>query len=93
MKQLLHNNKAEGGGAMIGTVIALLVSIIIGLLVWYKIDQGITAGPRTAAVGTLYNTTNTSANTIFTLFPIIAIVVIAGIILSIVTNFGRGAGQ
>ena len=88
MKQLLKDNKAAGA-EMVGVVIAGLVAIIVGVLVWYKIDGAITTGARPAAVGLLYNNTNTSANTVWTLFPIVAIVVIAGVILSVVMGFGR----
>ena len=98
MKKLLADTRADIGGAagMIGVVIATLVAIIIGVLIWYKLNSGI----WTAAIGTAFatsqnsmrsafNSTNASANTIWTLFPIVCIVLIAGIILAIVTNFGR----
>jgi hypothetical protein len=83
----------EGNAQMIGMVIALMVSIIVGVMIWYKIAGPIMGGTgSTVAIRTLYNTTNTTASTVFTLFPIVGIVVIAGIILAIVTNFGRGQG-
>ena len=85
---------------MIGVVVALLVSIIIGVMVWYKIagsvlyagwagTTGYNAANRAAALATA-NATNTTASTVFTLLPVVAIVVVAGIILAIVTNFGKG---
>ena len=83
---------------MIGVVVALLVSIAVGVLIWYKLNaaliggSGYGSGAGYVTIRALYNTTNTTANTIWTLFPIIGIVVIAGIILAIVTNFGRGSG-
>ena len=82
---------------MIGVVVALLVSIAVGVLIWYKINPAlftaqIVAGANRAAINTTWSTVNTTANTIWTLFPIVGIVVIAGIILAIVTNFGRGSG-
>lgn len=79
--------------ALIGGVIALLVSIIVGVLVWYKLDASITNGARPAAVGLLYNNTNTTANTIWTLAPIVAIVLVASVILGIVASFGSGGQQ
>lgn len=91
--KLLRNK--EGSAAMIGVVIAGLVSIIVGVMIWYKINTAIFAagpgsmtGPR-VALNTTYASVNTSANTIWTLFPIVAIVVIAGVILAIVMGFGR----
>jgi hypothetical protein len=82
---------------MIGVVVALMVTIIIGVLVWYKINTAMYAaivvtGTSQTAINATWSTVNTTANTIWTLFPIVAIVIIAGIILIIVTNFGRGSG-
>jgi len=81
---------------MIGVVIAGLVAIIIGVLVWYKINAAINVAALGShgdtghvAIGTLFNSTNTSANTIWTLFPIVSIVIVAGVILAIVMGFGR----
>ena len=91
MKNLLKNNKAESPASMVGVVIAGLVSIVIGVLIWYKMNTAIyTAnGSVKGAQGVVWNTSNASANTIWTLFPIVAIVVIAGIILAVVMGFGR----
>ena len=75
---------------MVGAVIAVLVSIIVGILVYYKIAGSINGLP--AAGVTAAANVNTTANTVFTLAPIVGIVMIAGIILAIVTNFGRGQG-
>lgn len=94
MKKLMGN--VSGSAAAIGVVIAGLVAIIVGVMVWYKLNTAIYAGFRfgtgtgdhTAANAT-YAAINTSANTIWTLFPIVAIVVIAGVILAIVMGFGR----
>ena len=97
--KILHRD-TSANGAIIGSVVALLVAIIVGVLVWYKINQNIYDSiglPSGALASTAQNATkaayasvNTSANTILTLFPIIAIVLVAGVILAIVTNFGRG---
>lgn len=79
---------------MIGVVVALLVSIIVGVLIWYKMNTAVytafQASTNTAAMNSTYAGVNTSANTIWTLFPIVGIVVIAGVILTIVMMFGRG---
>jgi len=91
MKNLLKNNKAESPASMVGVVIAGLVAIVIGILIWYKMNTAIyTAnGSVKGAQGAVWNTSNASANTIWTLFPIVAIVVIAGVILAVVMGFGR----
>jgi hypothetical protein len=84
----LNDDHAYAG--MVGSVIAVLVSIIVGILIYYKIAGSI--GGLPAAGVTAAANVNTTANTVFTLAPIVGIVMIAGIILAIVTNFGRGSG-
>ena len=84
----MNDDHAYAG--MVGAVIAVLVSIIIGILIYYKIAGSINGLPS-AGVAAALNVNNT-ANTVFTLAPIVGIVMIAGIILAIVTNFGRGSG-
>jgi len=109
MRSLKNNTEADLSGAamMMGIVISTLIAIVIGVLIWYKINAAMfTASmmdPRTiastAAYNTsyaarlaLYNSTNASANTIWALFPIICIVLIAGVVLAIVMGFGRAQG-
>jgi uncharacterized protein (UPF0333 family) len=105
MKRLLSEN--FGSAQMIGTVIAGLVAIIVGVMIWYRINTAMfesaglpvrafgagvssTASNATRAAQTaVWNSTNASANTVWTLFPIVAIVVVAGVILAIVMGFGR----
>lgn len=86
------NENAYAG--MVGAVVAVLVSIIVGILVYYKIAGSVSLPSGTAGVGavTAAANVNTTASTVFTLAPIVGIVMIAGIILAIVTNFGRGSG-
>jgi len=83
----------------LGAVVALLVAILVGILVYYKVAassyQAIgltdnTAGGKQARAA--INNTNTTGGTVFTLAPIVGIVLIAGIILAIVTRFGQGPG-
>ena len=96
MKNLLKNNHAEGAATMVGVVIAGLVSIIVGVLIWYKINNAVFTAAQPSAKGTTawsnivgaFNSTNASANTIWTLFPLVAIVVVAGIILAVVMGYG-----
>jgi len=93
MKKLLGNT--SGSAQMIGVVIAGLVAIIVGVMIWYKINNslyyswlGVGTGAH-AAINSTWAGVNTTANSIWTMFPIVAIVVIAGVILSIVMGFGR----
>lgn len=97
MRKILSST--DGDATMIGVVIAGLVAIIIGLMLWYKINSALfysylgTGTGAHAALNTsvlpVYTTVNASANTIWTLFPIVAIVVVAGVILAVVMGFGR----
>jgi uncharacterized protein (UPF0333 family) len=105
MKRLLSEN--FGSAQMIGTVIAGLVAIIVGVMIWYRINTAMfeSAGLPVRAFGfgvssaasnatraaqtAVWNSTNASANTVWTLFPIVAIVVVSGVILAIVMGFGR----
>ena len=90
MRNLLKNKHGNVGA--LGVVIAGLVAIVIGVLIWFKVDAAmVSAGYSSLPSGgkAAWNSTNTTANTVWTLMPIIAIVVIAGIILAIVMNFGR----
>jgi uncharacterized membrane protein len=96
MRKFLENTHADLGGAatMMGVVIATLIAIVIGVLIWYKINTSMytaAGSPHTAAAGSaVWNATNSSANTIWSLFPIVCIVLIAGVVLAIVMGFGRG---
>lgn len=104
MKKLRMNHDADA--TMVGGVVAGLVAIIIGVLIWYKLDTamysaaGVLArsASNTAAMNAtrtmqtaIWNSTNASANTVWTLFPIVAIVVVAGVILAVVMGFGRNS--
>jgi len=78
-------NEAYAGA--VGAVVAVLVTIIVGVLVYYKIVGSI-SGIGTAGF-TALGQVNTSATTVFTLAPIIGIVMIAGIVLAVVMGFGK----
>jgi len=91
MKLLNHLRKTEDAiaGAM-GGLVALLVAIIIGVLVFYKIN-GSFGNPGIPSGGfASWAVVNSTASTSFGLMPIVAIVVVAGLILSVVSGFGRG---
>ena len=87
MRKLLSNE--NGVVQYLVGAIAGLIAIIIGVLIWYKTNLAIGAGTApTAAYGATYASVNTTANSIWTLFPIVAIVVIAAIILMVIMAFG-----
>ena len=80
----------HGFAGAVGAVLSVLVIVLVGLLVYYKVAGSINGLP--AAGVTAAANINTTANTVFSLAPIIAIVMIAGIILAVVMGFGRGKG-
>ena len=88
--KLFRKMDDHGYAQMVGAVVAVLVSIAVGILVYYKIVGSI--APGTTAGATALTSVNSTANTVFTLAPIVGIVMIAGIVLAIVMNFGRGSG-
>jgi len=85
MKKLLENKKGYAG--MIGGLIALLITIIVGILVYWQISGSITL--TTDAANTSRDNVNTTATTVFQLLPIIAIVVVGSIMIGLVVGFGR----
>ena len=86
LRSLLKEKADNAYAALIGGVVAVLVTILVGVLIYYKIaaNMGITGTVAKAAAANV----NTTASTVFTLAPIIGIVMIASIILMIVTRFG-----
>ena len=82
-----------------GIVIATLIAIVVGVMIWYRANTALfTASGSHAGHGTTWVALNASwlalnntANTVWTLFPIVCIVLIAGVVLAIVMGFGRQA--
>ena len=75
---------------MVGGLVALLITIIVGILVYWQISGGITLTSDTA--NTSRDGVNTMATTVFGLLPIIAIVVIGSILIGLVIGFGGTSG-
>jgi ABC-type phosphate transport system permease subunit len=91
MRSLLKNN--SGFAKAIGGLVALLVAIIIAVLVFYSVNGSISfTGGGTVASRSTWNTTNSTATTVWSLLPIVAIVMIASIILAVVSGFGSTKG-
>ena len=83
----LSENKA-GYVKVVGGLVALLIMIIIGILVFWEVNDSITLG--SAAANTSRNTTTAMASTVFGLLPLVALVVVAAIILGVILAFGTG---
>lgn len=95
LKSLRKDNMAMAKA--IGAMIALLVAIIIGVLVFYEVNDNVqwdntNTSNEHAKYRDARNSSNDTASTVFTLLPIIAIVLIASIILGVVTGFGARPG-
>lgn len=98
--KLLKDNHADGalaGG--IALVVGTIIAIAIGILIYFKLSSslfyswmGVGTGAHDSlntSVLPVYSAINSSANSVWTLMPIICIVLIAGLILAIVMGFGR----
>jgi len=83
-----YNDKAFADA--VGTVVALLLTIIIGVLVFWQVSDSIEMESEEA--NRSKNETTDMASTVFSLLPIVALVVVASIILAVVMGFGAGAG-
>ena len=81
-------NKA-GYTQVVGGLVALLLTIIVGVLVFYQVSDSIDLSSDSANASK--NDTTDMAETVFTLLPIVALVVVAAIILGVILGFG-GSG-
>ena len=84
-RELKDDNK--GYAKAVGGLVALLITIIVGILVYWQISGGITLTSDTA--NTSRDNVNTTATTVFQLLPIIAIVVVGMILIGLVVKFGK----
>jgi len=73
---------------IVGGLVALLLTIIIGVLVFWEVSDSITLD--SADGNTSKEETESMATTVFSLLPIVALVVVAAIILGVVMSFGAG---
>lgn len=84
-KAVLSEDK-KGYSAVVGGLVALMLTIIIGILVYWTIVGSIDLPNDTA--NTTRDTVNSTATTVFTLMAIIGIVVIGGIMIAVITGMG-----
>lgn len=93
--KLLKDNKAMSGipGLVVG-VVAFLIAVVIGLMIWYKIDASLAASTTFSSLPSgaraAWNSTNTTANSTWTLAPIVGLVLIAGVIIATIIMFAGG---
>lgn len=91
MFRKLKENTAGFAGA-VGVVVASLITITIGVLIYFKVLGSLGGGGSAAQVTALTNL-NSTASTVFTLAPIVVIILIASVILGVVMSFGQTPGQ
>lgn len=75
---------------VVGGLVALMLTIIIGVLVFWEVSDSIDLESDDANASK--NETLDMATTVFSLLPLIALVVVASIILAVVMGFGGGRG-
>jgi hypothetical protein len=90
--QNAKNLKEDTSGytKIVGGLVALLLTIIIGVLVFWEVNDSITLSSDDA--NDSRNETTDTASTVFGLLPLVALVVVASIILAVVMGFGGGKG-
>ena len=86
MRKLLKNQEAYT--KVVGGLIALLVTIGVGALVFWEITDNFEGS--SAEANESMESTEDMASTVFDLLPIIALVVVAAIIIGIVVKMGGG---
>ena len=75
---------------VVGGLVALLLMIIVGIMVYWETSDSITLSSTDA--NTSRDGVNSMATTVFDLLPIIALAVVASIIIGVIIGFG-GSGK
>jgi len=86
MRKLIKNKAAYT--KIVGGLVALLLMIIVGVLVFWETSDAIDL-PNDDA-NTSKDTVTDMASTVFGLLPIVALVIVAGIIIAVIMGFGGG---
>ena len=87
IKSLKHDN--SGYVKVVGGLVALLLMIIVGIMVYWETSDSIDLSSDTA--NTSRDGVNSMATTVFDLLPIIALAVVASIIIGVIIGFGAGS--
>ena len=86
MRKMFRNKAAYT--KIVGGLVALLLMIIVGVLVFWETSDAIDLSNDDA--NDSKNTTTDMATTVFNLLPIVALVIVAGIIIAVIMGFGGG---
>ena len=89
IKNLKNNN--AGYVKIVGGLVALLLMIIVGILVFWETSDAIDLSSDDA--NDSKNKTTDMASTVFSLLPIIALAVVASIIIGVIIGFGGKGGM
>lgn len=81
-------NNDDGYIRVVGGLVALLLVIIIGVMIFWEVADSITL--TNSQANESKNATTAMATTVFGLLPLIALVVVAAIILGVILAFGSG---
>ena len=88
MKRKIFDRDDRAYAAIIGGLVAIFVVILLGSYLYFQITESMATGSTEGAAA--MTTVNSTAQTVFTLAPIIGIIAVASIMISIVTRFGTG---
>jgi len=86
-KKLQNNN--HGYVKIVGGLVALLLMIIVGIMVYWETSDSIELS--SASANTSRDGVDDMATTVFDLLPIIALAVVASIIIGVIIGFGAGS--
>ena len=89
LRQVSKNKSAYT--QVIGGLVALLLMIIVGIMVYWETSDSIELSSD--AANTSRDGVNEMATTVFDLLPIIGLAVVASIIIGVIIGFGGGASK
>lgn len=91
--QKIKNLKQDNAGytKVVGGLVALLLTIIVGVMVFWETSDSIELDSSDA--NDSKDETTSMASTVFGLLPIVALVIVASIILGVVLGFGGDKGK
>lgn len=98
MRHFLNNVTGSIPSLVVG-VVAFLIACIVGVLIFYKLNyalyfsvSGVGKGAQTA-FNSSFDSLNATANSVWTLAPVVGLVLIAGAIIATILMFSGGQQQ
>jgi len=95
-KKFKAGDKAEAAVGMVGVIVGILITLMVVVLVFYNIVGSIDTSSIDSEIGEATTTPSdnatsnvlTQAETVFTIMPIVCIVIVAVVILTYVSKIG-----